>query len=174
MSQIDYTCYTVPECSSDDDADVVHRVHRRRRDDSSDGTLENVLQSDCTLDSDATTTSSMEHHHPHPHSHPHDIYRQQQQTWRSKRYAPQRISLPTLRTGSQTREMTPQLGVFHEGQEAEPQWGYFVPLSPNGFLSPPMQRRRFREKENDRNRRAASYGGGGSSPPHCATIPRAA
>ncbi|XP_060648693.1 tight junction protein ZO-1 isoform X11 [Drosophila nasuta] len=170
MSQIDYTCYTVPECSSDDDddddEDVVHRRGHRRRDDSSDGTLENVLQSDCTLDSDATTTSSMEHHHHH-HQHQH-IYRQQVGR-RNKRCAPQRISLPTL-----TRELTPQLGVFHEGPETAPQWGYFVPLSPNGFLSPPMQRR-FREKENDRNRRAVSYGGGdGVSPPHCATIPRAA
>ncbi|KAH8389096.1 hypothetical protein KR215_010642, partial [Drosophila sulfurigaster] len=165
MSQIDYTCYTVPECSSDDgdDDDDDRRCHRRR-DDSSDGTLENVLQSDCTLDSDATTTSSMEHHHHHRQH----IYRQQVGR-RNKRCAPQRISLPTL-----TRELTPQLGVFHEGPETAPQWGYFVPLSPNGFLSPPMQRR-FREKENDRNRRAVSYGGGdGVSPPHCATIPRAA
>ncbi|XP_034488633.1 tight junction protein ZO-1 isoform X10 [Drosophila innubila] len=169
MSQIDYTCYTVPECSSDDDDDVNQNGRSRGRDDSSDGTLENVLQSDCTLDSDATTTSSMEHHH-HIYRQNH---RQQHQQQRNKRYAPQRISLPVLRAGSHSREPTPQLGVYHDGPEAAPQWGYFVPLSPNGFFSPPMQRRRFREKENDRNRRAVSYGGG-VSPPHCATIPRAA
>ncbi|KAH8359141.1 hypothetical protein KR093_004601, partial [Drosophila rubida] len=173
MSQIDYTCYTVPECSSDDADDGLRRSSGRglrRGAESSDGTLENGLQSDCTLDSDATTTSSMEQQHLH------HIYRQQLSR-RSKRYAPQRVSLPTLRAGSQTpgRELTPQLGVFHEGPDAAPQWGYFVPLSPHGFLSPPLQRRRVREKENDRNRRAVSYGGGGGvSPPHCATIPRAA
>ncbi|KAL7727607.1 hypothetical protein ACLKA6_014953 [Drosophila palustris] len=163
MSQIDYTCYTVPECSSDDDDDVNRSGRGRGRDDTSDGTLENVMQSD----SDATTTtSSMEQHH---------IYRQHHQRLRNKRFAPQRISLPVLRAGSHSREPTPQLGVYHDGQpEAAPQWGYFVPLSPGGFFSPPMQRRRFREKENDRNRRAVSYGGGGVSPPHCATIPRAA
>lgn len=152
MSQIDYTCYTVPECSSDED-DVMIRTSRRGsgqsghgRDDSSDGTLENVLHSDGTLeDSDATTTtSSLEHH----------VYRQQQrQRLRSQRYGPQRISLPTLRAGSggsaatssHSRELTPQLGVYHDGTEAaEPQWGYFLPLAPNCFFSPPMHRRRFR------------------------------
>ncbi|XP_023173759.2 tight junction protein ZO-1 isoform X12 [Drosophila hydei] len=175
MSQIDYTCYTVPECSSDDDddEDVVHRNGNGNGndngndddgDESSDGTLENVLQSDCTLDSDATTTSSIEHH----------IYRKHQQhQQRHKRYAPQRVSMPALRAGSHSRELTPQLGIYHDGPEAAPQWGYFVPLAPNCFFSPPMQRRRFREKENDRNRRAVSYGGG-NSPTHCATIPRAA
>ncbi|XP_032596252.1 tight junction protein ZO-1 isoform X13 [Drosophila grimshawi] len=195
MSQIDYTCYTVPECSSDDnddddeddDDDAVHRNRNGNcagngygQDDSSDGTLENVLHSDCTLDSDATTTSSIEQHH--------HIYRKHhQQQLRNKRYAPQRISLPILRAGSHTRELTPQLGVYHDvrseaaaaaaggiaSASAPPQWGYFVPLAPNCFFSPPMQRRRYREKENDRNRRAVSYGGG-TSPTHCATIPRAA
>lgn len=142
MSQIDYSCYTVPECSSDDDDDddVVHpngngNCNGNDRDDSSDGTLENVLQSDCTLDSDATTTSSIEHHLYRKHNQHHQ---------RHKRYAPQRVSLPVLRAGSHSRELTPQLGVYHDGPEAAPQWGYFVPLAPNCFFSPPMQRRRFR------------------------------
>lgn len=155
MSQIDYTCYTVPECSSDEDDVMIRTANAmgvRRgsrpengRDDSSDGTLENVLHSDGTLeDSDATTTtSSLEHH----------VYRQQQRLrLRSQRYGPQRISLPTLRAGSaasaaassHSRELTPQLGVYHDGSEAEPQWGYFLPLAPNCFFSPPMHRRRFR------------------------------
>ncbi|XP_030246785.1 uncharacterized protein LOC108659784 isoform X2 [Drosophila navojoa] len=200
MSQIDYTCYTVPECSSDDDDDdpddndVVHRNGNGNgngianghcngngnsndddRDESSDGTLENVLQSDCTLDSDATTTSSLEHHiyRKHQQQHQQHHYHNHQ---RYKRYAPQRVSMPALRAaGSHSRELTPQLGIYHDGPEAAPQWGYFVPLAPNCFFSPPMQRRHFREKENDRSRRAVSYGGGGgNSPTHCATIPRAA
>lgn len=146
MSQIDYTCYTVPECSSDDDVvngSGYRNGHDRGRDDSSDGTLENVLHSDCTLDSDATTTSSMEHHQIFRQNH-RQLQQQQQHQLRKKRCAPQRISLPALRSGSHSREPTPQLGVFHNGLEAAPQWGYFVPLSPNGFLSPPMQRRGLR------------------------------
>ncbi|XP_070072957.1 tight junction protein ZO-3 isoform X11 [Drosophila takahashii] len=155
MSQFDYTCYTVPEGSTDDD------------DGDDDGrgsnvTLENKDHSDCTLESDATTTtSSLERH----------IYRNQYRCSRS--YGPQRVSMPILRS-SRSREMTPQLGMYHEGPDRDPQWGYFVPLSPNCFFSPPMQRRRYREKENDRNRRAVSYGGDVTSSPHSATIPRAA
>ncbi|KAH8369138.1 hypothetical protein KR009_002477, partial [Drosophila setifemur] len=139
MSQFDYTCYTVPECSTDDD-DGVYEL-------GSNATLENKDHSDCTMESDATTTtSSMERH----------IYRNRH--WCSTSYGPQRISMPAL--GScRSREITPQLGIYHEGPEREPQLGYFVPLAPNCFFSPPMQRRRYREKENDRNRRAVSYGG---------------
>ncbi|XP_023034068.1 tight junction protein ZO-2 isoform X12 [Drosophila willistoni] len=159
MSQIDYTCYTVPECSSDDN-DIDGGVG----DVGSDGTLENLGLSDCTQESDATTTSSLEH----------QIYRNHH--YRSTRsYGPQRVSMPMLRA-SHSREMTPQLGLYHEGPEQPPKWGYFVPLAPNCFFSPPMQRRRYREKENDRNRRAVSYGGGGggASSPQSATMPRAA
>ncbi|KRK03211.1 tight junction protein ZO-1 isoform X12 [Drosophila yakuba] len=152
MSQYDYTCYTVPEGSTDDDDDEL----------GSNVTLENKDHSDCTLESDATTTtSSLERH----------IYRNRYRSNRS--FGPQRVSMPILRT-SQSREMTPQLGMYHEGPDRDPQWGYFVPLSPNCFFSPPMQRRRYREKENDRNRRAVSYGGDVTSSPHSATIPRAA
>ncbi|XP_017847322.2 tight junction protein ZO-2 isoform X11 [Drosophila busckii] len=150
MSHLDYTCYTVPECSSDE--------HIKQDDASDASTLENAE------DSDVTSSSSMEHYH----------YRKVQQ--RHKRYAPQpqRISMPALRACSYTRELTPQLGVYHDPEaEAAPQWGYFVPLAPNCYLSPPLQRRTLRETENDRNRRAVSYGGS-ISPPHCATIPRAA
>ncbi|KAH8292052.1 hypothetical protein KR054_004131, partial [Drosophila jambulina] len=139
MSQFDNTCYTVPEASTDDDDGV--------EDLGSNVTLENKDHSDCTLDSDATTTtSSLERH----------IYRNHFRCSRS--YGPQRVSMPLLRS-SRSREMTPQLGMYHEGPDRDPQWGYFVPLSPNCFFSPPMQRRRYREKENDRNRRAVSYGG---------------
>ncbi|XP_039495048.1 tight junction protein ZO-1 isoform X3 [Drosophila santomea] len=152
MSQYDYTCYTVPEGSTDDDDDEL----------GSNVTLENKDHSDCTLESDATTTtSSLERH----------IYRNRYRSNRS--FGPQRVSMPILRT-SQSREMTPQLGMYHEGPDRDPRWGYFVPLSPNCFFSPPMQRRRYREKENDRNRRAVSYGGDVTSSPHSATIPRAA
>ncbi|XP_022221137.2 tight junction protein ZO-1 isoform X3 [Drosophila obscura] len=158
MSQFDYTCYTVPECSTDDDDDG--------HDDAggSNETLGHKDHSDCTQESDATTTtSSLERRH---------IYRNQYRSSRS--YGPQRTSMPVLRS-SQSREMTPQLGMYHEGPETPPQWGYFVPLSPNCFFSPPMQRRRYREKENDRNRRAVSYGGGDTpSSIQSATIPRAA
>ncbi|XP_017123829.1 tight junction protein ZO-1 isoform X3 [Drosophila elegans] len=151
MSQFDYTCYTVPEASTDDDDEL-----------GSNDTLENKHHSDCTLESDATTTtSSLERH----------IHRNQFRCSRS--FGPQRVSMPVLRS-SRSREMTPQLGMYHEGPDRDPQWGYFVPLSPNCFFSPPMQRRRYREKENDRNRRAVSYGGDITSSPHSATIPRAA
>ncbi|XP_017073459.2 tight junction protein ZO-3 isoform X12 [Drosophila eugracilis] len=153
MSQYDYTCYTVPEGSSDDDEE---------EEVGSNVTLENKGHSDCTLESDATTTtSSLERH----------IYRNQHRCSRS--FGPQRVSMPLLRS-SRSREVTPQLGMYHEGPDRDPQWGYFVPLSPNCFFSPPMQRRRYREKENDRNRRAVSYGGDVTSSPHSATIPRAA
>ncbi|KAH8376350.1 hypothetical protein KR200_004252, partial [Drosophila serrata] len=139
MSQFDNTCYTVPEASTDDDDGV--------EDLGSNATLGNKDHSDCTVDSDATTTtSSLERH----------IYRNHFRCSRS--YGPQRVSMPLLRS-SRSREMTPQLGMYHEGPDRDPQWGYFVPLSPNCFFSPPMQRRRYREKENDRNRRAVSYGG---------------
>ncbi|KQS39456.1 uncharacterized protein Dere_GG17413, isoform E [Drosophila erecta] len=152
MSQFDYTCYTVPEGSTDDDCDEL----------GSNATLENKDHSDCTLESDATTTtSSLERHR----------YRNRYRSTRS--FGPQRVSMPVLGS-SRSREMTPQLGVYHEGPDRDPQWGYFVPLSPNCFFSPPMQRRRYREKENDRNRRAVSYGGDVTSSPHSATIPRAA
>ncbi|XP_017031383.1 tight junction protein ZO-3 isoform X12 [Drosophila kikkawai] len=154
MSQFDNTCYTVPEGSTDDDDGV--------DDLGSNATLENKDHSDCTLDSDATTTtSSLERH----------IYRNQFRCSRS--YGPQRVSMPLLRS-SRSREMTPQLGMYHDGPDRDPQWGYFVPLSPNCFFSPPMQRRRYREKENDRNRRAVSYGGDIASSPQSATMPRAA
>ncbi|KAH8304936.1 hypothetical protein KR018_011253, partial [Drosophila ironensis] len=159
MSQFDNTCYTVPEASTDDDDDGDGAV---LDDLGSNATLENREHSDCTLDSDATTTtSSLERH----------LYRNRYRGSRS--YGPQRVSVPILRS-SRSREMTPQLGVFHEGPDREPQWGYFVPLSPHCFFSPPMQRRRYREKENDRNRRAVSYGGDVASSPQSATIPRAA
>ncbi|XP_017104412.2 tight junction protein ZO-3 isoform X13 [Drosophila bipectinata] len=156
MSQFDNTCYTVPEASTDDDDD------RSVDDLGSNVTLENRHLSDGTLESDATTTtSSLERH----------MYRNRYRSSRS--YGPQRVSMPMLRS-SRSREMTPQLGMYHEGPDREPQWGYFVPLSPNCFFSPPMQRRRYREKENDRNRRAVSYGGDITSSPQSATIPRAA
>ncbi|SPP84427.1 Hypothetical predicted protein, partial [Drosophila guanche] len=126
MSQFDYTCYTVPECSTDDDDDHNDEV-------GSDGTLGHKDHSDCTQESDATTTtSSLERRH---------IYRSQYRS-SGRSYGPQRASMPLLRS-SQSREMTPQLGTYHEVPETPPQWGYFVPLSPNCFFSPPMQRRRF-------------------------------
>lgn len=137
MSHIDYTCYTVPECSSDEDETMIRRrvnpmgMGMSAANDSSDGTLENALHTE--EDSDATTTtSSMEQHYQRQQ------WRQQQQQQRLRYAAPQRISLPT-------RELTPQLGVYHDpGSDAEPQWGYFLPLAPNCFFSPPMQRRRTR------------------------------
>lgn len=126
MSQFDNTCYTVPEASTDDDDDC------GGDDLGSNVTLENEDRSDCTLESDATTTtSSLERH----------MYRNRYRSSRS--YGPQRVSMPMLRS-SRSREMTPQMGMYHEGPDREPQWGYFVPLSPNCFFSPPMQRRRYR------------------------------
>ncbi|XP_030373869.1 tight junction protein ZO-1 isoform X10 [Scaptodrosophila lebanonensis] len=163
MSQGKKVCYTLPECSSDE-----NEMADSPKDSASDDTLENAVHSgysceNCALDSDATNTSSLGNNI--------DCMRRH----RSRHYASarSRVSLPVYR-GSCSREPTPQLGAYFDPYQAggAPQWGYFVPLPANGFFSPPMQRRCYREEENDRNRRAKSYGG--ASSPHSATIPRAA
>ncbi|XP_037943099.1 uncharacterized protein LOC119675952 [Teleopsis dalmanni] len=163
MSQIDYTahnftCYTVHECSSDDDLrNVVELID----------TESNTL-SQYSLDSAASTSSSIDI----------NILRKQQNLQRkyhkkvftSSMSPTKRVSMPII---PHNNDLLPQQDAYHfvNSPETSLQIGYFVPLAPNCFFSPPLQRRRFREKENDRNRRAVSYGG---TSPNSTTLPRAA
>lgn len=127
MHQIDYqahnfTCYTLPECSSDE-AD---------NDDASQ------LSTHSSLTSTASTVSSIDNN-IWRNEMPHKNYKKRQQ----------RISMPTMMTMRRPEmlmnAMPPQLGTYHDPNgNGAAQWGYFLPLASNCFFSPPVQRKRYR------------------------------
>uniref|UniRef100_A0A1A9WH05 Uncharacterized protein n=1 Tax=Glossina brevipalpis TaxID=37001 RepID=A0A1A9WH05_9MUSC len=120
-----FTCYTVPECSADED-DANH------------------YSSQLTLKSSHSSTSS---------SIDRNILRKHCQTIKyHKKF------FDTHHLNVQERLSTPP--VLKKCGTNSLQFGYFVPFTAtNCYFSPPVQRRRYREKENERNRRAVSYGG---------------
>ncbi|XP_065361995.1 uncharacterized protein pyd isoform X11 [Calliphora vicina] len=184
MAQVDYqahnfTCYTVPECSSNDELEFQGENYG----------------SQCSLNSTESTTSSIDNNILRKHH--------QQIKYYKKFFNPyvtatstqqQRISLP-LMMGSNSlnsaqlqtyqhymnspyQRQLQQQQQFQDQQQhcisaQSPQLGYFVPFAPNCYFSPPVQRKRYRDKENDRNRRAVSYGGITNST-SMSTLPRAA
>ncbi|KAM7359564.1 zonula occludens-like protein polychaetoid isoform 5-T5 [Cochliomyia hominivorax] len=204
MAQIDYqahnfTCYTVPECSSNDELE----------------TREADCVSQCSLNSTESTTSSIDNNILRKH--------QQQIKYYKKFFNPfvsssassmqqQRISMPLMMDSMNSSQMSTyqqhyvnspyqcqripvqhlqqdhhhhhqqqhqqqqlQLQQYHYQRSSvqSPQLGYFVPFAPNCYFSPPVQRKRYGDKENDRNRRAVSYGGITNST-SMSTLPRAA
>ncbi|XP_046804202.1 dual specificity protein kinase splA-like [Lucilia cuprina] len=190
MAQVDYqahnfTCYTVPECSSNDELELPGENYG----------------SQCSLNSTESTTSSIDNNILRKHHQQIKYYKKFFNPYvtatTAQQQHQQRISMPLIVTTNSlnTNQLHPynhyvnspyqlQLLQQHQqhqqfqeqhirGQTQSPQLGYFVPFAPNCYFSPPVQRKRYRDKENDRNRRAVSYGGITNST-SMTTLPRAA
>lgn len=158
MAQIDYqahnfTCYTVPECSSNDELEL------RPGD---DGTA--IYGSQESLNSTESTTSSIDNNILRKHH--------QQIKYYKKFFNPyvtsmqqQRISMPLMMNSMnssqqltpyqhyvnlpyQRQQLPPQFSDQQHMQQRSsvqsPQLGYFVPFAPNCYFSPPVQRKRYR------------------------------
>ena len=146
MSEIDYqahnfTCYTVPECSSSEDDHEVDEDDVGEEEETETDELE-LVQAEMRYDS----YNSL-HYDGGNEAFDNTILRNQymHQKYHRKHIEPYgRISMPSMLMTS--REMTPQLGAYHDPNNPNnpAQLGYFVPLGPNCYFSPPMQRRRFR------------------------------
>lgn len=146
MALVDYqahnfTCYTVPECPSDenvdenDDDEQETEVEDDRKD-------HDIYGSRYSMASTETTSSSLDNNILRKHHQHHVKY---QKKFFNPYASPQRTSMPLLASG------IPQLGSFHyvnigeiQQTPSSPQLGYFVPFSPNCYFSPPVERKRSR------------------------------
>uniref|UniRef100_A0A1A9Z6E8 Uncharacterized protein n=1 Tax=Glossina pallidipes TaxID=7398 RepID=A0A1A9Z6E8_GLOPL len=119
-----FTCYTVPECSADEDETNHYgsRLTVESSDSSSSSSIDrNILRKHC---------QTIKYHKKFFDTHLN---------------VQERLSMPSMLEKSRANSL---------------QLGYFVPFTATHcYFSPPVQRRRYREKENERNRRAVSYGG---------------
>lgn len=169
MAQIDYqahnfTCYTVPECSSNDELEY----HA--------DTAVAKYGSQYSLQSTESTTSSIDNnilHNQNNHNHIKyysKLFNPYWMTTTTQQQQQQRLSVPLImssvtanspqcdRTYQQyanttlyQQMMPPFQNTYHQLQaqqknvnETSAQLGYFVPFAPNCYFSPPIQRKKLR------------------------------